>query len=101
MPTAALHALTHMAAASSSEQDALVAELATLQARQAALRDRISSQNARDAEAISAAAATFDNIPAYIEKVRRVQQMMETLAERTSQMRARADARCNALVQEQ
>ena len=90
-----------MAAASSSEQDALVAELATLQARQAALRDRISSQNARDAEAISAAAATFDKIPAYIEKVRRVQQMMETLAERTSQMRARADARCNALVQEQ
>ena len=86
-----------MSTSSTSETDALVADLQRLQARQDALRERMGIQNARDAEAIAAAAATFDRIPAYIEKAKRVQQTMETLAERTSQMRAR----CGALIHEQ
>ena len=75
--------------ASSSSASALADDLAALQARQAALRERLSSRNARDANTGDSLDATFGRLPEYVQKLRRVQQSMDTLAIRTSQMRAR------------
>ena len=70
----------------------VAASLAQLQARQRALHEALTRRNASDAESASAVEATFSQLPEYIAKLQRVQQSMDTLAARTSQMRARCIA---------
>ena len=84
-------------AAAPMTAEALVLELAALQARQGALRDALAKRNFADVEAVAAAEETVCRIPEYVAKLHRVQQSMDTLAARTSQMRAR----CDALLREQ
>ena len=71
---------------------ALAASLDALQARQIALHEALARRNASDAEAASAVEATFGRLPEYAEKLQRVQASMDTLAARTTQMRARCVA---------
>ena len=71
---------------------ALASELEALQVRQAALHEALVNRNTRDAEALSSVEATFGRLPEYIEKLQRVQQSMNVLAMRTSQMRERCVA---------
>ena len=82
-------------AASSSE--ALVQQLAALHARQGALHEAMTRRNECDAEAAAAVDATFQRIPEYMEKLRRVQQSMDALSARTSHMRER----CHSLLHEE
>ena len=74
----------------------LAARLTALQARQAQLHEALARRKQSDVEATNVADATFGRLPEYIEKMRRVQQSMDALAVRTTQMRAR----CLALLQE-
>ena len=71
--------------ATSTEE--LVLQLAALHARQGALHEALTRRNACDADAVAAVDATFRRIPEYMEKLRRVQLSMDTLAARTSHMR--------------
>ena len=82
---------------SASAAAELAAEMAALRARQEALRDELARRNAVDTDAAKRISATFDRLPEYIGKLQRVQQSMETLAARSSQMRAR----CHVLLPDQ
>ena len=90
--------MTHPADGSSPHSSAtaskLAAELAALQVRQAALHDALSRRNASNTNASDAVDATFSRLPEYVEKLQRLQQAMDALAMRTTQMRAR----CTALI---
>ena len=70
----------------------LAAELSALQARQATLRETLAQHTARDAAASDSVDAVFSKLPEYVDKLRRVQQLMDSLAARTSRMRARCIA---------
>ena len=74
--------------------DLLAAELIALQARTEAALKAVRQRQAIDEEAAEGSEAVFALIPDYVGKLRRVQSSMDSLAARTSQMRAR----CNTLV---
>ena len=87
------------APSSSNDSDVaarLAADLDVLNARQVALREELARRQSFDAEASETVAATFGQLPEYVDKLRRVQTAMDELAGRTSQMRER----CSALLQD-
>ena len=83
-------------AAEALTADKLAAELAALHERQAALHEALTRRNVVDADAAKAVDSTFSRLPEYVEKLHRMQQAMDALAARTSQMRTR----CLDLLQE-
>ena len=81
----------------SSGASRLADNIAALQVRQAALHERLSGRNGQDADAAADLDASFLLLPDYVQKLQRVQQLMDTLAKRTSQMRTR----CNSLLNDE
>ena len=78
----------------------LAETLAALQARQATALQALRERNEGDACLTGTVEATFAQLPAYVEKLRKAQATMDDLAARTANMRQRAQKSADAVVQQ-